>query len=696
MKNYSILTCKIIKKMLQAFLRPGREKAICQSESFLLTICKFVNDDSLDKILPEEKDAKNPEQYEKFFFRTKLREKLLMHLCEKKDMAITSGKFFTDNFDLDKKYANGLLKIWEKRKKGILSTLKYDNERKLLLIVALYTFMNHFEDFWENISPSESNVLYAEILEVPVTKATEITNRMHKKNLLSVNPENGLLYLSYEAGLEIKRLGSLPESIFSSDLECFNCNIKKLDNKEHSVFAFNGKKKSGVSTFVLNLLEKNNFSTWGASDMKEAAEILSELEYFQTSEAEQCAIWIDDYAPESFLTEETEGEYLEFSVMHKLLSTNSILVLSGHWEESEIWNKQIHSHTVSFSETGVDVKFDNLLTPRLQAITQKFFLEHPELNSQQKAEYIDTLFDIYISLNLDDDKLATKRVSDLETLFISVQERSTKSEEKKSNSLYTIFKQKEEEFLIYPKALETQLFEVETCLKNFDGYINYTQKKSLIVLLAGESGTGKTAFAKNLSAKLDTNLVFVNCFSLHDKYAGETEKHLVKIFDDYKKLRQRSQHIPILVFNEADSILSKKFTVDTANDLFANSIQNALLEIFESFEGSLILTTNNFEFEKAFNRRIDYKLYFKNENDSAYTKALTDHYLPELDEEEVEEITKFNPSPAELKLIAERLKMNRFVKDNDKIPHKEEYQYLRRIMASLRFENLEEKRTIGF
>jgi hypothetical protein len=119
-------------------------------------------------------------------------------------------------------------------------------------------------------------------------------------------------------------------------------------------------------------------------------------------------------------------------------------------------------------------------------------------------------------------------------------------------------------------------------------------------LFVGASGAGKTLAAGWLATKLGLPLYRVDLASITSKYIGETEKNLAQL------LAQAEQAEVVLLFDEADSLFGKRTDVKDANDRFANSQTNYLLQRIESFDGITILTSNNrSRFDSAFSRRLD-------------------------------------------------------------------------------------------
>ncbi len=129
--------------------------------------------------------------------------------------------------------------------------------------------------------------------------------------------------------------------------------------------------------------------------------------------------------------------------------------------------------------------------------------------------------------------------------------------------------------------------------------------RGLSVLFSGPPGTGKTMVAGIIAAELEMDLFKIDLSRVVSKFVGETEKNLARIFNEAKESHS------ILLFDEADSLFSKRTEVKSSIDRYANLEVNFLLQKIEAFEGITILTTN---FEKsiddAFKRRLNFRIFF--------------------------------------------------------------------------------------
>ena len=137
-------------------------------------------------------------------------------------------------------------------------------------------------------------------------------------------------------------------------------------------------------------------------------------------------------------------------------------------------------------------------------------------------------------------------------------------------------------------------------------------------LFFGEAGAGKTELVKQLAKQTGRDLFQVDLSQIRSKWVGESEKNIQDIFDQYKVMLSHTKRQPILLFNEADAIMGRRFeTTKHAVDKMENSISNIILQNMEDFDdGILIATTNLAEknLDAAYERRFLYKLRFSRPN----------------------------------------------------------------------------------
>ena len=127
----------------------------------------------------------------------------------------------------------------------------------------------------------------------------------------------------------------------------------------------------------------------------------------------------------------------------------------------------------------------------------------------------------------------------------------------------------------------------------------------ITVLFAGPPGTGKTMAAEIMAYRLKLPMYRIDLSQVVNKYIGETEKNLKRIFDaaDISDM--------VLFFDEADALFGKRTDVSDSRDRYANLEISYLLERMERFKGLAILATNRKEdLDEAFLRRLRYIIDF--------------------------------------------------------------------------------------
>jgi len=125
------------------------------------------------------------------------------------------------------------------------------------------------------------------------------------------------------------------------------------------------------------------------------------------------------------------------------------------------------------------------------------------------------------------------------------------------------------------------------------------------ILFAGPPGTGKTMAAEVIAAELGLELYKIDLSTVVNKYIGETEKNLGRIFDEAARSNA------ILFFDEADAIFGKRSEVKDAHDRYANIEVSYLLQRMETYDGITVLATNlRANLDDAFTRRLQFAVDF--------------------------------------------------------------------------------------
>ena len=184
-------------------------------------------------------------------------------------------------------------------------------------------------------------------------------------------------------------------------------------------------------------------------------------------------------------------------------------------------------------------------------------------------------------------------------------------------------------------------------------------RTGVCILMHGSPGTGKTATAYELARKTGRDIIQVQVTDFKDKFVGESEQKLKKIFADYRMCCRNCEVTPILLLNEGDAILSKRTTnIEKSVDQMSNALQNILLEEMENLEGVMIVTTNlTNNLDSAFERRFIFKIQF--EKPGKEVKAhIWKSMIDELDDDASMELAEmFDISGGEIENIARKTTM---------------------------------------
>jgi hypothetical protein len=165
--------------------------------------------------------------------------------------------------------------------------------------------------------------------------------------------------------------------------------------------------------------------------------------------------------------------------------------------------------------------------------------------------------------------------------------------------------------LVLPPAQARQIAEIRQAMGVLTevhyrwGTARAWNEGGLAALFCGPPGTGKTMTAEALAAALDLPMYRIDLSQVVNKYIGETEKNLKRVFD------AAELSDCVLFFDEADALFGKRTEVKDAHDRFANIEISYLLERMERFKGLAVLATNRKkDLDEAFMRRLRYVVEF--------------------------------------------------------------------------------------
>jgi len=158
--------------------------------------------------------------------------------------------------------------------------------------------------------------------------------------------------------------------------------------------------------------------------------------------------------------------------------------------------------------------------------------------------------------------------------------------------------------------------------ENYNAIVNRLGESNMrtgfACLFSGPPGTGKTETAYQLAKITGRDIMPVDIAGSKSMWFGESEKIIKSIFSKYRHYAEQAEkakeNIPILLFNEADALISKRRELSASRsgpDQTENAIQNIILEEMEKLNGILIATTNLTQnMDAAFERRFLFKIDF--------------------------------------------------------------------------------------
>ncbi|MGH2308125.1 ATP-binding protein [Aliarcobacter sp. ERUVET-8] len=231
---------------------------------------------------------------------------------------------------------------------------------------------------------------------------------------------------------------------------------------------------------------------------------------------------------------------------------------------------------------------------------------------------------------------------------------------------------------------------------NFNKIVKDLKKANLpsgiVSIFYGFPGTGKTASVYEIAKLTKRDVLQVDISSIQSKWVGESEKNTKAIFKEYYRACEILKTKPILLFNEADAIISKRLDVSDAVGQMNNTMQNILLEELEKFDGIFIATTNLIDnMDDAFSRRFLNKIKF--DRPTAKTREyIWKSKLPDQQDNTYVQLSKYDLSGGQIENVTRKYLIN-------KILNQKEFNYdeiIEYIKEEISFKNDDNNLKVGF
>ncbi len=230
--------------------------------------------------------------------------------------------------------------------------------------------------------------------------------------------------------------------------------------------------------------------------------------------------------------------------------------------------------------TALLIKYDNYYKRAVKAY------ENGNLNSA-KDDYVKAAEVMYVIANKSTSNLKTVRLEKAKKLVMianqiekkgtnKVSPQTAKTEEKESKlKVNKIPDVTFDDIIGLDKVKKTIYTRMILPLKYPEKYGLYKKKTGGGVLLYGPPGTGKTTIAKAIANEVGASFYLVKGSDIMDKYVGESEKNIAKLFDDARK-----EERAIIFLDDMDSLFAARGT-DVHNDKRVNEF----LQQIDGFSG---------------------------------------------------------------------------------------------------------------
>ncbi|MHA8095135.1 AAA family ATPase [Aquirufa lenticrescens] len=164
--------------------------------------------------------------------------------------------------------------------------------------------------------------------------------------------------------------------------------------------------------------------------------------------------------------------------------------------------------------------------------------------------------------------------------------------------------------LYYSSSTQSSLDRLKSILRSCPPEV--WENRRLGIILAGESGAGKTEFVAQACREL--GFYYANVGSLNNMYVGKTEENIKRVFEtEYPKLMKKYNNKVILCINEMDNLFGVKTPVTTSSAFHTNAGISQILRSLDTFKGIIVGTLNELSPERcepAAIRRFQYLINF--------------------------------------------------------------------------------------
>lgn len=195
--------------------------------------------------------------------------------------------------------------------------------------------------------------------------------------------------------------------------------------------------------------------------------------------------------------------------------------------------------------------------------------------------------------------------------------------------------------------------------------------QGIAILLYGGPGTGKTESVYQIAKQTGRDIYHVDISETKSFFFGESQKRTKAVFRKYRRMcsvaEKSKQPMPILLFNEADGVISKRKDPNSSSVAQEeNAIQNIILEEMENLKGVMIATTNLADnLDAAFERRFLFKVHIDRPTIES-RKHIWMNRLKTISEDEAEQLaSSFDLSGGEIDNIVRKIEIEDLISGSE-------------------------------
>ena len=224
------------------------------------------------------------------------------------------------------------------------------------------------------------------------------------------------------------------------------------------------------------------------------------------------------------------------------------------------------------------------------------------------------------------------------------------------------------ETLFYNSDVLVTLEEIQSYLQNdnFNKLAEHFRKEGdnlgITCLLEGPSGTGKTAFVKEIARATGRPILMTDIAKLRSKDYGNDEKMIRKVFQEYQYSACIMPIRPILFVDECEVLIGSRTNPDGAANSsivnMQNTVTNIILEELNDFEGIMFFCTNNAShIDPAIARRLTFQVHIGQPDQDTQVR-LWRHFFPDISEVEAKEMAnETNFTGGQIKRVKDKVKL---------------------------------------